>query len=65
MSGCIVYRLERVFLVGGFRVVCSLHCNALVSFAVVLVYIYVKRLRLLPGVKTLFRDSEEAYPWCL
>ena len=26
---------------------------------------YVKRLRLLPGVKTLFRDSEEAYPWCL
>ena len=25
----------------------------------------VKRVRLLPGVKTLFRDSEEAYPWCL
>ena len=25
----------------------------------------VNRLRLLPGVKTLFRDSEEAYPWCL
>ena len=25
----------------------------------------VKRFRLLPGVKTLFRDSEEAYPWCL
>ena len=29
------------------------------------VIIVVKRLRPLPGVKTLFRDSEEAYPWCL
>ena len=25
----------------------------------------VMRLELLPGVTTLFRDSEEAYPWCL
>ena len=29
------------------------------------IIIIVKRLRLLPRVKTLFRDSEEAYPWCL
>ena len=27
--------------------------------------ISVKRLRPLPGVKTLFRDSEEVYPGCL
>ena len=35
------------------------------SFIKVVRIMSVKRLRLLPGVKTLFRDSEEAYPWCL
>ena len=38
MSGCIVERLESVFVVGGFRVV---YGNALVSYAVVVLYTYI------------------------
>ena len=32
---------------------------------ILIILIIVKRLKLLPGMTTLFRDLQEAYPWCL